>query len=267
MAKFISFGSGSSGNCYLFESEQGSILIDAGIGIRTLKKLFMERGFDFSRLKAIFVTHEHADHVKSVGTVANNWHVPVFATAKVHQGMTLSYHMRTKLKKEWVCVMPPGSTVSAAGFTLTSFNVPHDSNENVGYEMTFGQSTLCLITDAGTVTDEMLNHLKRADYVILEANHDTAMLANGKYPEELKRRIAGEKGHLSNTDAAEALETLDFARVKHIWLCHLSQENNQPELARRTIEQHLRRNATFASHKVEITVLNRRSPSAIFDLD
>lgn len=266
MAKFISLGSGSSGNSYLLASSEGYVLIDVGIGIRLLKKYFSERGFDFSRIKAIFVTHEHADHVKSVGAVANKWNVPVYATAKVHRGMTFSYHMRTKLKSDLVRVMQVGTTVSVAGFRLTSFPVPHDSDENVGYEVNFGTHTLCLITDAGEVTDEIMNHMKRAEYLIIEANHDAEMLASGKYPFELKQRIAGGKGHLSNTAAAEALAQLNYDHLKHIWLCHLSEENNHPELARKTIEQYLRQKGIDVNKDVELTVLNRRSPSNIFDL-
>lgn len=266
MFKFISFGSGSSGNCYYFQSERGSILIDVGIGVRTLKKYFREKGLSFSSIQAIFVTHDHADHVKAVGVVGNELHIPVYATNAVHQGMLKNYGMPIKIKQEYVKFLDLQKSVVVGDFKITSFQVPHDSAENVGYEIVCDGIHFCLITDAGIVTEKMKEYIKVADYLVLEANYDLEMLKAGPYPQYLKNRILSSKGHLCNDDAAMALAENGFEHLKHVWLCHLSEENNRPELVQNRIETHLLKYGYREGDDYLLTVLQRKIPSKCYEL-
>ncbi len=262
MLNFMSFGSGSSGNCYYLYTEGYGLLIDAGIGIRRMRKYFDECGVDTNRLNGILVTHEHADHVKSVGSMSDRYSVPVYATAKVHAGMRVNCRMPRKVSLANARTLNDGEETVLGGLGITPFHVPHDSFDNIGFLITDGRVTFCLMTDIGHVTREMAQAIGKADYLVIEANHDEAMLQDGPYPQFLKERVAGDAGHLSNRLCAEAIARYASKRLKRVWLCHLSHENNHPELARKTVEMEL----AAAGMDVEVDVLLRNTPSRIFTL-
>ena len=176
MLRFISFGSGSSGNCYYLFTETDSLLIDVGVGIRTLKKHFHNYGLRFEDVHNILITHDHADHVKSVGSLSNDYHLPVYTTRKVHSGIENNYCVRKKINGANVHVVEKGVPFVLGEFRITPFGVPHDSTDNVGYQVECGGVTFCLITDVGHITDEMKAFIGRANYLVLEANHDEEML-------------------------------------------------------------------------------------------
>ena len=233
MLKFISFGSGSSGNCYYLFTENDGILIDAGVGIRTLKKWFADFGLSMSNIHNILITHDHADHVKCVGSLSNDLKVPVYATRLVHAGIERNYCVRQKVN---------------------------------GANMKYVEMKFCLMTDAGRVTDEMKEYIARANYLVIEANHDDEMLMSGPYPDHLKERVASDNGHLSNKSCAVALAENASENLKHVWLCHLSEENNHPELARKTVEMILGSYGIVAGKDFMLEVLKRKTPSNLFDL-
>lgn len=265
MLNFLSLGSGSSGNSYYLSNGSYAILIDAGIGIRILKKYFSEYGLRLTDIRYVFVTHDHADHVKSVGKLSDELNVPVYATKEVHDGIVRNYCVRKKVPANHAMVMTKGSTLSLEeGLTVTSFHVPHDSNDNVGYHLTWGGTTFTLMTDVGHVTDEMKRYIQLAEHLVIEANHDELMLRAGNYPPYLKDRICSPHGHLSNRACAEALMENGSERLRHVWLCHLSQENNHPELARKTVEMALRQGLPQA---VALEVLKRRTPCGTYILN
>src|SRR5574344_1639157 len=216
MLKFISFGSGSSGNCYYLFTENNGILIDTGIGIRTLKKYFKDRSLNIEDV--------------------NN-----------------------KLIEK-------GAKFQLGDFSITSFGVPHDSSDNVGYRIEVDNVVFCLMTDAGHVTEEMCQYISDSNYLVIEANHDIEMLKNGNYPQYLKDRISGPDGHLCNTDCGTAIAENMTEKLHHIWLCHLSEENNHPELARKTVESTLRSYGIIIGKDVELDVLRRKIPSEIYEL-
>ena len=159
MLKFISFGSGSSGNCYFLFTETDGILIDTGIGVRTLKKYFQDYGLKMAQVRHIIITHDHADHVKSVGSFSCEYHLPVYATREVHRGIDHNYCVRRKIQPINAKIIEKGSTMQLGDFTVTSFDVPHDSNDNVGYCIECEGTVFCLMTDAGHVTDEMKQYI------------------------------------------------------------------------------------------------------------
>ncbi|MCM1108344.1 MAG: MBL fold metallo-hydrolase [Clostridium sp.] len=266
MLNFICLGSGSSGNSYFLFSENFGILIDAGIGIRTLKKHFRNYGLSLEQISAILITHDHADHIKAVGNLANEYTIPVYATPTVHEGINRNYCITTKIRKENIRYIEKGEEITLDAFRITAFEVPHDSSDNVGYSLVYKDTHFCLITDAGHVTDEMKIQIQKSDYLVLESNHDEDMLMMGPYPAHLKKRIRGEKGHLSNKEAAQALAENMSETLKHVWLCHLSEENNHPELARKTMDSILRTYGLLVDKDIKLDVLKRRIPSDIYSL-
>ena len=266
MLKFISFGSGSSGNCYYLFTETEGLIIDVGIGIRTMKKFFRDYGLSLSSIHHVCITHDHADHIKSVGSISHEYRLPIHATANVHAGIDRNYCVQRKLKPETKRIVTPGQPMQMGCFHVTPFSVPHDATENVGYHIEAEGINFCLITDAGSVTDEMRTHISQADYLVIEANHDVEMLTQGPYPAHLKNRIMSATGHLSNHDCAVAIAENMKEGLKHVWLCHLSEENNHPELARKTVESVLRQYGIVAGKDFELEILKRKTPTGIYTL-
>ncbi len=266
MFKFICLGSGSSGNCYLLFSENYGILIDAGIGIRILKKHLRTFGMGLDRIKAVLITHDHADHIKAAGYLSKDYNVPIYATHEVHQGIDRNYCVTTKIQGPNRVEIQKNVPFQIEDLEIMAFDVPHDSSDNVGYSVSFEGKTFCLITDAGAPTLEMEEQIKNADYLVLESNHDTDMLMMGPYPAHLKGRISGGRGHLSNRQAAELLARSVSEKMKQVWLCHLSEENNHPELAKKTMDSVLRSYGMIMNKDFRVDVLRRKIPSEIHDL-
>ena len=266
MLKFISFGSGSSGNCYYLATENEALIVDAGVGVRQLKKHYRDYGVSLSRIHQILITHDHADHIKSVGSLSHECQVPVYATALVHQGIERNYCVQRKVAPELKRVIEKDVTLELGGFRVTPFGVPHDSNDNVGYFIEAGGTDMCIITDAGEVTDTMKTFIGRAHHLVIEANHDLEMLMQGPYPQYLKVRIRSSMGHLSNTDCGQALAENMGEQLRHVWLCHLSEENNHPELARKTVDATLRSYGIIPGKDILLEVLKRKVPSEVYEL-
>lgn len=265
MTQFICFGSGSSGNCYYLCHDGHGLVIDLGIGIRHFKKHFSDYGLSLAKIDAILVTHDHTDHVKAVGVLSNEFHLPVYASEAVHNGMQRNHFMSKKVKTEDKRFTEADKSFEIGPFHIVPFDVPHDSSANSGYFITVGDLKFCLITDAGHVTENMKKHLREATHIVLEANYDEAMLATGPYPAYLKKRIMSERGHLSNIECAETLATCLHPEIRQIWLCHLSEENNHPELARKTISAAVEK-AGIDWEKTQLNVLRRTVPSALHEL-
>lgn len=266
MLTFLAFGSGSCGNCYYLGNDEGAILIDAGIGIRRLKRHMKEYGLSFANVKGIIVTHDHADHVKAAGYVSQEYGLPVYATELVHKGMSGNYHATKKIDADKVRIVEKECEFELAGFHITPFPIPHDSAENVGYNIRYADEAFTIMTDVGMVTDVVKEYIQKSNYLVLEANYDEEMLRNGKYPKMLQDRIMSGTGHLSNHQAAQALAECLHPDLKYVWLCHLSEENNHPELARKTVEMHLRSFGIIAGKDFQLEVLRRLIPTGPWQL-
>lgn len=263
MLRFLSFGSGSSGNCYYIESDGEAIIIDAGIGIRTIKKYFSTYGINQSCIKSIFITHDHTDHVAAVASLAIYLRIPVYATKMVHGRINTNYRIRNKIPGQFVRFIEKENPVSVGNFRICAFNVPHDSADCSGYTVCAGGGKFVIVTDCGNVTDCIVNRIHEADYLVLESNYDTVMLQNGKYPYHLKKRILSSVGHLSNEAAAQLLQNERPERLKHLFLCHLSENNNTPEVVMAKMEKAL----GVYDRKIPFHVLARRRPSGFFVLE
>jgi len=266
MLRFISFGSGSSGNCYLLYTDTDALIIDAGVGIRTLKKHFRDYGLSMSKVRRVLITHDHADHIKCVGSMSHELQVPIYATQIVHNGIDRNYCVARKVDASLRRYVEPGVTLQMGEFTVTPFTVPHDSSDNVGYFIEADNTTFCLMTDVGRVTEEMETFIGRSQYLVIEANHDKEMLQQGPYPQFLKDRIVSGSGHLNNELCGEAIAKNMTEKLRYVWLCHLSEENNHPELARKTIETVLRSYGIVAGKDFGLEVLKRTKPTGIFEL-
>lgn len=266
MLKFISIGSGSSGNCYYLQTAGDALLIDAGVGIRTLKKHLHNNGIRLESVNHILITHDHADHVKSVGVISSEYKIPVYAISEVHDGIGRNYCVPRKIPADNVRVIRKDERIRLGDFLVTPFAVPHDSSGNVGYRIQVDDITFCLMTDVGHVTEDMQQYIAEANYLVIEANYDVEMLKNGPYPQHLKVRIDGPTGHLSNIACGEAIANYATTQLRHVWLCHLSEENNHPVLALKTVEQTLRGYGIIAGKDFQVEDLKRKSPSQFYEL-
>lgn len=234
---FICFGSGSSGNCYLLRHGQCAILIDMGVGIRRFQKYFNSYGFKLPNVQAAIITHDHMDHTRAAGALSRKLHWPIYATLPVHAGIDKNPVIKQKIPADHKRIITHGEPFEIGPFKITAFPVPHDASDNSGYFITCGSTSICIITDAGSITPEMRHYVHEAQHLIVEANYDAEMLRTGPYPYHLQERIRGGRGHLCNDECAHLLrECIDPAKIKNLWLCHLSQENNTPAKAQTTIQ-------------------------------
>lgn len=266
MFKFLCLGSGSSGNSYYLWNDEGGILIDVGLSLKIIKRHFQTFNLSLSDVKAVLVTHDHADHIKAVGRIAQECGVPVYATERVHEGVARNYCATPRLSAESKRYIVKDKPIDICGITITAFDVPHDSNDCCGFRLEYDGVRFCLITDVGHVTERIKEEVSNANYLVLESNHDLEMLMAGPYPAYLKGRIAGPNGHLSNREAAELLAGSSTPELRCVWLCHLSEENNHPELARKTVETVLRGYGIVCGSDFQLDVLKRRMPGDIYDL-
>lgn len=260
--KFFSLGSGSSGNCYYLGSNENGILIDAGIGIRNVIKALREYGVSFPKIKGVLITHDHADHIKTVGCFGDKYNIPIYATQTVHQGILRNKVVQASLLQSRR-IIEKEQPFTISDFRITAFDVPHDSIENVGYHIEFEGQTFVLITDIGCITDKIKEYACKANHLVIEANYDEYMLQSGRYPYLLKQRIRSGMGHLSNRHTAEFIASIYNKNLQNIWLCHLSQDNNHPELAFKTVEQALSSGGIMVGRNLRLETLSRHKVSGL----
>ncbi|MBI4492543.1 MAG: MBL fold metallo-hydrolase [Chloroflexi bacterium] len=246
-----SLASGSSGNAYLIRSGETVVLVECGISVRRLVQELGALRLDPRRLSAVFLTHAHSDHLGSARDFSDRFGVPVLATAG-----TLSHPALQDAGQARALV--PGASVRVGEVEAFPFRVPHDCLEPVGYRFDGPQGAICVLTDLGTAPESVVPLLADVDLLILEANHDLEMLHNGPYPARLKRRVAGELGHLSNAAAAGLVARASARPPEAIWLAHLSLVNNAPALAQRTVASRLAE-AGLGHIPVQVAARNRRS--------
>ncbi len=238
--RVISLASGSSGNATLVESGETALLIDAGLNARVLARRLCEAGCDAARIAGIVLTHEHSDHTTGALNLAWQYNIPIMADAR-----TLAALMTTVVAGDDLAGVtreshPVGSNWRVGNLSVTSFPIPHDAVAPCGYLIATDAWRICLVTDCGAMNDTILAQLRRAQLIILEANHDRDRLVRGPYPQHLKRRILSPQGHLANHEAAEAIHyCLVDDSPRWVWLAHLSRTNNTPVLARTAVEKRL----------------------------
>lgn len=227
MAKILSIASGSRGNCTYIGADSGGIMIDAGVSGARISKALSEHRLDPGGIRAIFVTHEHIDHVRGIKVFASKYNIPVYMTAG-----TLSACEQANIFDGRVNCNTIGNCEIVGDFAVTPFRTSHDSAESCGYVIETPREKIAVCTDLGVVTDEVHEAVKGCRAVVLESNHDMNMLRqNPNYPLPLKRRIMSETGHLSNTDSADEVFRLIQSGTVHFILAHLSEQNNTSAVA------------------------------------
>lgn len=230
--KVAMLASGSKGNAALIKAGEEYFLIDMGLSCRELTNRLKKVGVSPEQLKAIFITHEHSDHIKGLETFTKKYTVPLYSSDNTWRAIV---NCLKNIKRDNLYTMRGEITLGEV--KISSFIIPHDANDPHGYYFTSPNGEKCTyLTDTGFVTDVVQKAVEGADILILESNHDVEMLKNGSYPYELKRRILSTLGHLSNESAGNLLAELDCL-PKQIVLAHLSQENNRPELALNTVKK------------------------------
>lgn len=228
---YISFGSGSSGNsCYVGTPDSG-IIIDAGVKADYIEESLRANGIPISRVKGVLLTHDHSDHIKYVYTLLrNNRHLKLFCTNRVLNGI-LRKHAISKRIKEYHVPIFKEIPFRILDFEITAFEVPHDGSDNMGFSISYGGHNFVIATDLGAVTDRARHYMSNANYLVIESNYDLDMLLGGRYPEYLKARIRAGNGHLDNMVTASFLREIWTGKLTHIFLCHLSRDNNTPSKA------------------------------------
>lgn len=229
----ISLFSGSKGNCTLVTAGGDRILIDAGKTAKAVVSALESVGCGMGGISAVFVTHEHCDHVSALPVLAKKYGIPVHMTEKSAKAMTIPDGCPLKN-----CLTVHGGEFSVTlpgGAEVTAFSVPHDSRECVGYRISYSGSSVGIVTDIGYVTEKVYTMLSGCETVMIEANHNCEMVRKGSYPEALKQRILSGGGHLSNDACAALVSMLCAGGTRHIILAHLSEENNTPEAALETV--------------------------------
>ncbi len=248
---FCSFGSGSSGNSCYIGSRSGGIIVDVGVRAEDIERGLAANGVSMSHVKGVLLTHDHADHVKYVyALLRNHRHLKLFCTNRVLNGM-LRRHSISKRIKEYHIPIFKEIPFKMLDFEITAFDVPHDGTDNMGFSVEFDSRRFVIATDLGEVTDRARFYMSRATYLMIEANYDAHMLRMGRYPEYLKARIAGKSGHLDNVQTAAFLNEIINPGLNHIFLCHLSQDNNTPQIALKTVRDALERRGLKVGNAME----------------
>lgn len=248
-----SLNSGSNGNCYYVGNGREGILIDAGISSRETEKRLERLGIHPGRLKAIFITHEHGDHIKGLRSLVKKFKVPVFITQD-----TLT-HGRLKIKEVFLRHFTPFQPVSVGSISVTAFPKYHDACDPHSFIVSCNRINVGIFTDIGALCKNVIHHFKQCHAAFLEANYDEEMLENGRYPYMLKQRIRGGKGHLSNRQALQLFMNHRPPFMSHLFLSHLSENNNRPEIVQNLF--------TRCCGKTKVVVASRYEESALFEID
>ncbi len=255
---FSVLASGSTGNAIYVESGEHAFLVDAGLSGKQMETLFQGIDRKMDKLSGIFVTHEHSDHIKGVGIIARKYKLPIYANEKTWRAMEpLIGEIPVEQKFQFDM-----ETVKTFGnVSIESFGVSHDAAEPMFYIFHQGDKKLVLITDTGYVSDRMKGIIRNADSYVFESNHDVQMLRMGRYPWNIKRRILSDVGHVSNEDAAVAMSEVIGDRTKHIYLAHLSMDNNIKDLARMSVTQTLEQRGVELSDQLGLYDTDPKKPT------
>ncbi len=261
--RFCSFSSGSSGNCYLVKTNDTAILVDAGISGKKIWNGLEKTETPIENLGGILITHEHSDHTKSVRVLAKK-----DKRLKFYSNEKTWNELKEKAPPEQSRLFNTGDSFFIGDIHVKTFSVSHDAADPVGFSFSHGDRQLCIVTDTGCICEDLLNEMRFADLLILEANHDVDMLKIGRYPWFLKQRVLGEQGHLSNETAAKTLLRLlkEEDRKRQVLLAHLSHENNFPQMAYQTVKNILEEEDYYIGKDIGLNLLLRDQLSLIYDV-
>ena len=249
---FASLNSGSNGNCYYIGTSREAVLVDAGISCRETERRMARLGLDLHKVKAVFISHEHADHIKGLKVLSKKYRIPVYITEQTHRHSGL--FLEETLMRSFTAFVP----ITIGGLTITGFSKLHDCADPHSFVISGHGFTVGVFTDLGAPCRHLAHYFAHCHAAFLEANYDEAMLENGSYPWYLKNRIRGGNGHLSNSQALSLFNTQRPSFMSHLLLSHLSKDNNSPELVLDLFAPH-------AGHTL-VSVASRDRESAVYQL-
>lgn len=258
LLKIAAIASGSNGNCYYLENRNDAVLIDAGISTRQIVTRMANLGLSMSRVRGVFISHEHADHVSGVDVLSRKYGVPVFMTRKTYASWGKAVDLPL------LNFFSPGQRIALGRINVHPFLKSHDAAEPCSFSVFSERRTVAVMTDIGIQCSNVIAHLGNADAIFLESNYDDKMLSEGPYPDYLKKRIASHKGHLSNTQAGTLVLEHASSRLRHVFLSHLSEKNNTPELAHETFKACISRRNDL---NLTLSVTSRYQESCLVCLD
>lgn len=259
MLKFCSLYSGSSGNCLFVSTNNTKILIDCGTSCKKICDGLASINSSIEDIDAILVTHEHSDHVQSLGMVSKKFDIPVYANIDTWNAMK---KQKEKISSENIKIFENDKDFTLNDLTIHPFSTPHDAANPCGFNIHNGKRKLSIATDLGHINNGILNQLEKSSFILLESNYDPEVLKTSRYPYYLKQRIAGLSGHLSNETAGKTISALMKKDLKSVMLGHLSKENNFPELAYQTVvEQLMNDNADV--NTINLSVASRDIPGQV----
>ena len=228
--RFASLGSGSQGNCLIVDAGETKLLLDCGFSVRATLARLARLGIAPEEIAAVLVTHEHSDHIAGVFKFASRYEIPVYLTHGTRDAVSAAKSQLRDCR-----VIDSHAAFAIGALEVRPFPVPHDAREPVQYVFSDGAHCLGVLTDSGSITQYVVDMLSACDALVLECNHDSGLLAASAYPAMLKRRIAGNFGHLANEQAASLLRQIRASQLQHLVAAHLSEQNNRPQLATRAL--------------------------------
>ncbi|MCH5222191.1 MAG: MBL fold metallo-hydrolase [Muribaculaceae bacterium] len=269
--RFISFGSGSSGNCAYIGCDAGGLLIDAGVDNNYVEAVLGANSIDPDSIQGILLTHDHGDHVRyAYALLRRHRHMRLYATMKSFNGL-LRRHSMSRRVKDYHTPIYKEFPFTVGPLSVTAFETSHDGSDNVGFAIDALDENFVVLTDTGKITERADYYIRRAKHLMIETNYDLNMLRNGLYPRYLKARIESEIGHLDNAVTARYLaDVASEVSLRNIFLCHLSQDNNTPQIALDTVKAalveagiDLADSNAFVDDKLRLAVLPRSEASAL----
>jgi phosphoribosyl 1,2-cyclic phosphodiesterase len=252
-------GSGSAGNCAYLETEGARILIDAGFSLRQIRTRLATIGRVPENLDGVLVTHEHSDHVAGIALLCTKLRIPIYCNRPTKEA--IEYQQKTQLDCR---LFTTGASFTVGDVEVQTFNIPHDAQDPVGFLLKTTSGNVGFLTDLGHATKLVLDRVRCANVLVLEANHDVKMLQDcPRRPWSLKQRILGRHGHLSNEAAADVAQEIMCAELRHVYLGHLSRECNRPELANEVLQTRL---STLGATHVRLEVASQSTPCPTLSL-
>jgi phosphoribosyl 1,2-cyclic phosphodiesterase len=249
-------GSGSAGNCAYVETREARILVDAGFSLRQIRQRLASIGRVPENLTGILITHEHSDHVQGLPMISEKLRVPIYCNRPTHEAIQFQFDQKFDCR-----VFATGAAFDISDIHVETFSIPHDAQDPVGFLLRTDGANIGFLTDLGHATKLVLERVRPAHALVLEANHDVKMLQDCiRRPWSLKQRILGRHGHLSNDAAADAAEEIMSPDLRHLYLGHLSRECNTPELARHVVNDRLQKIGAAHVH-LELTSQNTPCPT------
>lgn len=262
MLKFCSLYSGSSGNCLFVSSNNTKVLIDCGTSCKKICEGLASIDSSIEDIDAILVTHEHTDHVQSLGMVSKKFNIPVYANLETWNAME---KQKEKITSNNIKIFNNDEDFSLNDLTIHPFSTPHDAANPCGFNIHNGKKKLSIATDLGHMDNNIFSKLENSSFILLESNYEPEMLDASRYPYHLKQRIKSQYGHLSNETAGKTISALMKKDLKQVVLGHLSKENNLPELAYQTVAEDLMKNNTDIN-TIRLSVASRNEPGKIINI-